>query len=412
LLDKYSFGIGDRFALAGDFQLEAFRRAKDKGIEITPVWNKSYREHKTVGSTQDSVRREADSSVKALNWNGNYLVDADHITFDTVDNFIPFSDFFTIDVAQQIGQELTSSDTEAFLSQYRGHIGHLRIPGIPEVFEISESRLLEMGHLYLSAAKEASRIYEKIAASKDRSFVVEVSMDEVSAPQTPVELFFILTFLADFQVPVNTIAPKFTGRFNKGIDYRGDLSIFEQEFEQDILVIKECVEKFGLPKDLKLSVHTGSDKFSLYPIINRLIKKHNCGLHLKTAGTTWLEELIGLAESEGSGLEMAKSIYEVAVERFDELTIPYQTVIEVEKPKLPAWENVSKWTGQQFVDALRHDQKNSSYNPHFRQLLHTAYKLAAEKGDSFLSELKKNKSVIGKNITDNIFERHIKPLFL
>ena len=135
-------------------------------------------------------------------------------------------------------------------------------------------------------------------------------------------------------------------------------------------------------------------------------------MHLKTAGTTWLEEVIGLAESEGSGLEMAKEIYLSALDRYDELTVPYDTVLNIDRSKLPAKEEISSWNGDQFSTALRHDQQNDSYNPHFRQLIHTAYKVAAEKGDDFLNELKKNAEIIGKNVYQNIFERHIKPLYI
>ena len=134
-------------------------------------------------------------------------------------------------------------------------------------------------------------------------------MDETDTPQTPVELFLILAMIAREEIPAQTVAPKFTGRFNKGVDYVGDLAQFEKEFDEDLSVIAFAVREFGLPETLKLSVHSGSDKFSLYPIINRLIKKHGAGLHVKTAGTTWLEEVIGLAEAGGEGLRLAQEIY-------------------------------------------------------------------------------------------------------
>src|SRR5207248_5921456 len=136
-------------------------------------------------------------------------------------------------------------------------------------------------------------------------------------------------------IPAQTIAPKFTGRFNKGVDYVGNLAQFEKEFDEDLFVIAFAISEFGMPSTLKLSVHSGSDKFSLYPIINRLLKKHDAGLHVKTAGTTWLEEVIGLAESGGEGLEIAKEVYSGAFDRFDELTGPYATVIDIDKAKLP-----------------------------------------------------------------------------
>ena len=127
-------------------------------------------------------------------------------------------------------------------------------------------------------------------------------MDEVESPQTPVDLFFILKMLADKGVPAQTIAPKFTGRFNKGVDYTGDVAQFAKEFEEDVLVIDFAIKEFGLPEELKLSVHSGSDKFSIYPVMADVIKKYNKGIHVKTAGTTWLEEVIGLALAGGKAL--------------------------------------------------------------------------------------------------------------
>src|SRR5690606_16217825 len=122
-------------------------------------------------------------------------------------------------------------------------------------------------------------------------------------------LFFILKMIADEKIPVQTIAPKFTGRFNKGVDYVGDVAQFTKEFEQDVLVIEFAISEFGLPDDLKLSVHSGSDKFTIYPIMAEIIKKYDKGIHVKTAGTSWLEEVIGLSISGDEGLDVAKEIY-------------------------------------------------------------------------------------------------------
>ena len=159
-------------------------------------------------------------------------------------------------------------------------------------------------------------------------------MDETDSPQTPPELLVILAALADERMPVQTIAPKFTGRFNKGVDYVGDLAQFEKEFSDDLAVIA-TPSRYGLPANLKLSVHSGSDKFSLYPIIRRALPQFGAGLHLKTAGTTWLEEMIGLAEAGGEGLALAKEIYAKAYEHVDELCAPYATVIDIDRRSCP-----------------------------------------------------------------------------
>ena len=237
-------------------------------------------------------------------------------------------------------------------------------------------------------------------------------MDETDSPQTPPELLVILAALADEAVPLQTIAPKFTGRFNKGVDYIGDLARFEKEFNEDLAVIALAVRRYGLPPTLKLSVHSGSDKFSIYGPIRRGLARFQAGLHLKTAGTTWLEEVIGLAEAGGSGLALAKEIYVGALDRLDELCAPYAAVIEIDAKRLPSGAAVNGWNAEQFVRALRHEQKNRAYNPHLRQLLHVGYKVAAKMGARYLDALAEHEAWVARNVTANLLDRHIKPLFL
>lgn len=406
--------MGDRFAKEGKAQLQAILKAKEElNVEITPVWNKSNREHKTVHSKPESVRIEADEAVKLLNWTGPYFVDADHITLQTVDDFLSSSDFFTIDVAEAIGKAAAEEEIEKFIQYCEKYLGKLNIPGIPTSFDITKDSVRSIAKQFLLAAKEAGKVYDHISKAKGReNFVAEVSMDEVDNPQTPIELFFILAALKFYGVDPDTIAPKFTGRFNKGVDYVGDLEQFAKEFEEDILVIKYAIKEFSLPEKLKLSVHSGSDKFSIYPIIRDAIKKHNVGLHVKTAGTTWLEELIGLAMAENEGLEIAKEIYIEALDRFDELTGPYATVLDINKQNLPSAETVKGWSGDDYANALRHEQDHPAYNPDFRQLLHCSYKIAGEKGERYLNTLDKFSDLAGRNVMENLYKRHIKRLFI
>src|SRR5258708_18578731 len=153
-------------------------------------------------------------------------------------------------------------------------------------------------------------------------------MDETDSPQTPPELLVILAAVADEGIPIQTIAPKFTGRFNKGVDYVGNLAQFEKEFQQDLAVIAFAVGKYGLPKNLKLSVHSGSDKFSIYAPIRRAIAHFDAGLHVKTAGTNWLEEVICLAQAGGDRRELAKKIYGKALEKKDALCATHPAAID------------------------------------------------------------------------------------
>ncbi|RKX79223.1 MAG: hypothetical protein DRP87_03835 [Spirochaetes bacterium] len=413
LLEKYSFGIGDRFACEGIAQLKAIVKAKELGISITPVWNKSQREHLITGTSPESVRVEADNAVRALGWKDPYRVDADHIGLKNVDSFLATSDFFTLDVADFIDRKAEREDIEQFVNRYKRYIGVLKIPGIDEELEITESTIQAIGEKYILAVKEAGKIYTYIEDAKGRdNFITEVSMDEAAMPQTPVEMFFILGAISDEKIPVQTIAPKLTGRFNKGVDYAGDLKAFEKEFNNDLSVIKYAVREFGLPENLKLSIHSGSDKFSIYEPIREAIRRHDSGLHVKTAGTTWLEELIGLALGGGEGLNIAKDIYSKAYNRYDELCEPYSAVIDIDRKLLPHPNKVKKWDEEEFARALRHDKNCPDYNPHFRQLLHVGFKIAAEMGKSYLSALEEYRSIIEENVVENIFERHIKRIFL
>ena len=118
-LEKHSIGIGDRFGRQGKAQLNAIIKAKQNGVDIAPVWNKSYREHSIVGTNPADVRAKADAAVKALGWAGSYYVDADHINLSNVDSFIEPSNFFTLDVADYIGKETQQSSARSPRSQTR-----------------------------------------------------------------------------------------------------------------------------------------------------------------------------------------------------------------------------------------------------------------------------------------------------
>lgn len=413
LIDKYSFGVGDRFAKEGEAQLEAIQEINNLGVPVVPVWNKSYREHQIVKTTHASVEAEAKAAVAAKGWKENYYVDADHIGLSIVDEFLDYSNFFTIDVAHFIGQAADAESREAFIDRHSEYIGHLSIPGIDEEFEVTEEFLGKVADNYLLAIQEVKKIYTHIGSKKGyENFIPEVSMDECELAQTPIELFFILAELKAQGIEVQTIAPKFTGLFAKGVDYIGDLSNFTKEFEQDVAVIKYAIDTLNLPSSLKLSVHSGSDKFSIYPAIRKAIQKFDTGIHVKTAGTTWLEEVIGLAEAGGEGLEIAKIIYSRSIDRYNELTGPYATVLDLDKSKLPSVEEVNSWSSKQFTDALIHDLQNPNYNMHFRQLIHVGYKIAVELGDRYQNALDTYRDVIAKNVKYNLLERHLKLLFL
>jgi hypothetical protein len=417
-LGTYSIGVGDRFAHQAKAQLEACILAGKAGIEIIPVWNKSNREHTIIGSEPSSTRAAADAAVKALGWTKPYFCDADHANLTTVDWFLAPCDFFTLDVADYIGKPAEPSSIDSFVGRHSELVGVIELEGVElegmgRGIEITPELLRATAAKFLFAIEEAGRIYRKIEAAKGKGKIIpEVSMDETDSAQTPAELLIILAAIADEGIPIQTIAPKFSGRFNKGVDYVGDVAQFGREMALDMAAIRYAVERYGLPSNLKLSVHSGSDKFSIYPAIHASMKTFSTGVHLKTAGTTWLEEIIGLAEAGGDGLALAKKIYAEAFDHSAELCAPYATVIDIDPAMLPSPTKVSGWTSEQFTAALRHNQGSPAYNPSFRQLLHVGFKIAAKMGRRYLDLLEAYESVIAKNVTENLYARHIAPVFL
>jgi hypothetical protein len=412
-LPKFSIGVGDRFAHQAKAQLAACVLAADAGVEVVPVWNKSNREHTIIGSEPIQTRTAADAAVRKLAWTKPYFLDADHINLKTVPRFLAPCDFFTLDVADLIGQPADPGDVAAFVQRHPELIGSVAIPHIAKPFQTDQAFVEAVANKFLAAVQHAGSIYRYLVEKKGSGrFIAEISMDETDSPQTPVELLIILAAIADEKIAIQTIAPKFTGRFNKGVDYVGEVAQFTKEFNEDLAAIAFAIDTYGLPKNLKLSVHSGSDKFSIYKPIHEAVKKFDAGVHLKTAGTTWLEELIGLAEAGGLPLELAKEVYAEAYAHREELCAPYATVIDIDPSKLPLPEAVNRWTSKQYTSALRHDQSNPAYDPGLRQLLHVGFKVAAKMGGRYLNALEANEDIVARNVTANLFERHIKPVFL
>ncbi len=133
---------------------------------------------------------------------------------------------------------------------------------------------------------------------------------------------------------------------------------------------------------------------------------------MKTAGTTWLEELIGLCEAGGDGLELAREIYAYALSHVDELCGPYASVIDIDRSKLPSAGVIASMSGPEFANAIRHVPGHPGFNANVRQLLHVSFKVAAKAGTRYTDLLKKNAPIVAKQVRENLLERHMKPLFI
>src|ERR1700761_4568495 len=136
-LEKFSLGVGDRFGRQAVAQLRACQMAAQRGVPITPVWNKSNREHAIIGSEPASTRAAADQAVQAAGWKQPYLVDADHIGVKTVGRFLDCCDFFTMDVADWIGQPAADSEIGAFIARHSEWKNLRTIEGIERPLNLS-----------------------------------------------------------------------------------------------------------------------------------------------------------------------------------------------------------------------------------------------------------------------------------
>jgi len=407
-LSRFSIGAGDRFGIEGEAQIEAFKALRALGGEADIVWNKSNREHVIIGSTPADQARAAAESVKNAGWDGKWFVDADHITMKTVDWYIPYSNFFTIDVADAIGTPATEKSKVAYLEYAKFLLKNGAAP-----VDVTRSDLETVADKFLAAVQEAGFTYRHIAARKPAgAFVVELSMDETDTPQTPAQVAAILAAVAAENIPISTFAPRFPGRFLKGIDYVGNVADFLNTFEAEMKIMRWAPMALGLPAELKLSVHSGSDKYKLYKGIHEISIRLDAGLHLKTAGTTWLEEIVGLAEAGGDGLIIAKKVYSNAFTRIDELTAPYAEVVAIDRSRLPKPLEVDRWDSSTFVSALRHEKGSKTMNQDMRQLMHVGFRIAAELGKEFINALKDNRESVARNVRGNLFERHLTPIIL
>jgi tagaturonate epimerase len=293
---RKSFGFGDRLGFATPGHVAAVART-----DFTPIFaQQSVREMERTQRSPQEVMEAAQRSLAHLGWTGPWGADADHhkTEADVKRSAAAGFTFFTIDPSAFVGNDadhMTETELSAAVQQQYNdgiwdsagwsdaYLG--RTFDVDGVLGLTFTR----EQLFRAAVKYARAIHQtaKVAAAiqetcGERAFEIEVSVDETDSVTTPLDHLFVGLELKRRQVPnVVSLAPRFIGEFEKGIDYRGDYRKFEQQLKEHVAVAKFC-------GPYKISIHSGSDKFSIYPIIGRV-----CGdlLHLKTAGTSYLEAL-------------------------------------------------------------------------------------------------------------------------
>lgn len=334
-----SAGLGDRIGLATPGHIRALRAA---GGRIAPIFaQQSIREMNRTGRTPQQVMDDATWGIFQEGWQEGFGADADHLkTPADIDACLATGyTFFTVDPGDHVNNHAESAS-----------MGELRelstvLPGAVNVkssgllgktfiiedlsITFDEPTLLKAAVKYGNAVAHVADMYQHLVlAAGNRPFEFEVSVDETEQPTSHAEHIYIASELHRLGVKWISLAPRYVGRFEKGVDYIGDLAAFETDFAGHAAIARH----FG---PYKLSLHSGSDKFSIYPIATR----HTGGLvHLKTAGTSYLEALRTIAADDPSFL---REIYEFAYERYNTDRVSYHVSAELKRAPLP--NSVSNW---------------------------------------------------------------------
>jgi hypothetical protein len=297
-----SFGFGDRTGLATPGHV---RSAQD--TQIAPIFTQqSVRENTRIGRTPQQVMDDAMWGVFQEGWRDPWGADADHVKeVASLADFVSAGyTFFTIDPSDHVDNAAQTDDVATLREKVTAlplehlqtsaddlrqrYLGQsIELGGL--VLDFDEEKLLRAAAKYGRAIAHARTVADELAAQMgDRPFELEFSVDETDTPTSPHEHFFIASELDRLGIPVVSLAPRFVGKFEKGVDYIGDLDEFAAALAWDIAIMKH----FG---SYKISVHTGSDKFSIYPIVAQQAEGK---VHVKTAGTSYLEALRVIAQED------------------------------------------------------------------------------------------------------------------
>jgi hypothetical protein len=396
-----SFGFGDRIGCATLGHVAALRQADPAGT-VAPIFaQQSVRENARTGRTPQGVLDDATWGVLQAGWRGPWGADADHVK--EVSDLAPFVaaryTFYTVDPSDHVDNAAQSDSPDALWhktealpwgtlqSSYpemvsRYCAGPIRLDSLTLEFdEVILSRALAK---YGRALAHTVTIAQELAARMGgRAYDLEMSVDETDTPTSAHEHYFIAGELARCGVPVVSLAPRFVGKFQKGVDYMGDLAAFEADLTRHAAIMRH----FGT---YKLSIHTGSDKFSIYP----LIAQHTGGcVHVKTAGTSYLEALRVLAAADPG---LFKAALDLAHARFERDRKTY--FLDCQPERVPH--------ADQLADG---DLPGLLEDFHARQLLHVTFgSILDEFGGALTALLDRHEADYEAALAAH-FQRHIRP---
>lgn len=386
---RESFGTGDRIgdaAPATPGHIEAL-----SGSGLTPVLaQQSVRENHKTGRTFESVMDDVTWSVFREGYRGVWGSDADHLkTLEDIEEAVRAGfTMFTLDPSEKIDNAAdTDSDAQlsrklaalspagtgadAFLARYAGKHG------------ASERDVVRAGVKYLAAVRHAAAAYRRLTELRGGSgFNFEMSIDETYTPTTAPDHRIIVSELEREGVRLFSLAPRFEGSFEKGIDYRGSLTGFRRSLEEHVSIARES-------GSYRMSLHSGSDKFSIYPIFGELTDGF---YHVKTAGTSYLEAVKTAAATD---MGLFHRILSLSVETFAVNAASYQ--ISADAARVPDPSSLDPGDAVKLI----------SDDPDVRQVLHIAFgAVLRNMGEEFRGMLARNSDVYRRFLVSHI-GRHI-----
>jgi hypothetical protein len=349
-----SFGLGDRLGIATPGHIALFEKT-----DVFPIFaQQSIRELNLTGRTYEDVLDAATFAVFQEGYKKGFGADGDHLkTVKDVEYALSLGfTMITLDCSEHIKNDVTENNAPSLPKQYADKYLNKNFDiedGITLAF--NEGELRQCAAIYADAIKFATEIYKQFFASGKYDADFEISIDETVSVTTPLQHFFVARELLDAGVSFSTIAPRFCGEFQKGIDYKGDI----RQFEKEIKVHAAIARRLGY----KLSIHSGSDKFSVFPAIGRETRGV---FHVKTAGTNWLEAMRVAAEADPS---LYREVHTYALEAFDEAKKYYHVTTDV--TKIPDVSTVKD-----------NDLPKLFENNDARQLIHITYGLILSRKNS------------------------------
>lgn len=350
LQSQRSFGVGDRLGLAGPGHIKVF-----KEYDAYPILaQQSIRELTLTNRTYEDVLDSASFYAFREGYKDGFGADGDHLKKPTEVEYalslgytmitLDCSDYIRNDV-QEMSKEQVDEETkltEVLKKRYLNQT--FDVEGMKIHF--TEEELKRNVLVYGEGIEFATAIYKKYFIEQKANANFEISIDETATPTSPTQHYFVANELTLNEVKLDTMAPRFCGEFQKGVDYIGDIT----QFEEELKIHAAIARKYGY----KLSIHSGSDKFSIFALIG----KHTRGnFHVKTAGTNWLEAMRAVAACDA---KLYREIHKYALSMFDEAQKFYHVTTDL--TKIP---NIDELKDEELVDLFKQNDA--------RQLIHITY---------------------------------------